>query len=349
MRILLSSHAFSPNIGGLEAVSLMLAKEFVRAGHEVTVVTQTPAGYEAGDFPFIIIRQPSPWVLCRWIRWADLVFHSNISLRTAWPLCFICRPWVVVHHGMIPKSGGIRGLKGRIKHFILRWATCIAVSAAVADSFDTPAVVIPNPYDTEIFRSLPGIRRDQDLVFVGRFVSDKGLPVLLQALVQLRERELRPSLTVVGDGSEKAAWCRLADDLKFLQQVRFVGIRQGNALAKLLNAHRIIAIPSLWNEPFGIVALEGVACGCVAVGSEGGGLKEAIGPTGLTFPNGDVAALAACLERMLTDSDLVTRCQKAAPDHLTQHRPGLIAGRYIEIFEAALRKARSRRHRAGDC
>ncbi len=42
----------------------------------------------------------------------------------------------------------------------------------------------------------------------------------------------------------------------------------------------------------GIVALEGIACGCVVIGSQGGGLKDAIGNCGLTYPNGDVAALA---------------------------------------------------------
>ena len=43
----------------------------------------------------------------------------------------------------------------------------------------------------------------------------------------------------------------------------------GAALAALLNQCRILVVPSLWAEPFGIVALEGIACGCVVVGSAG--------------------------------------------------------------------------------
>jgi glycosyltransferase involved in cell wall biosynthesis len=52
--------------------------------------------------------------------------------------------------------------------------------------------------------------------------------------------------------------------------VDFVGTKTDHELVKLLNTHQIMVVPSLWNEPFGLVALEGVACGCVlSVPSEG--------------------------------------------------------------------------------
>ncbi|HAK07451.1 MAG TPA: glycosyl transferase family 1, partial [Spartobacteria bacterium] len=49
MKILLGSHHFSPSIGGIETVSDLLAREFVKLGHEVRVITQTLG---ENDFPF---------------------------------------------------------------------------------------------------------------------------------------------------------------------------------------------------------------------------------------------------------------------------------------------------------
>jgi glycosyltransferase involved in cell wall biosynthesis len=172
LKILLSSFSFHPSIGGLEAVSLILAREFVRAGHEVTVITQTPEGTEANGIPFVVIRRPSPRILSRLVENADVVFHSNISLKMAWPLLFIRKPWVVLHHGYIPRSG-LLGIKGAVKRFVLQWAKGIAISEAVAADFDSPSVVIQNPYDAETFHEIPGIKRNKELVFVGRFFSPK--------------------------------------------------------------------------------------------------------------------------------------------------------------------------------
>lgn len=339
MIILLSSLFFHPNIGGLEAVSLMLAREFVRAGHEVTVITQTPEGTEADDFPFAVIRRPSPRMLFRHVENADVVFHSNISLQLAWPLLFIRKPWVVLHHGYIPRSGFL-GIKGEVKRFVLQWAKGIAISEAVAADFDSPSVVIQNPYDAETFHEIPGMQRNKELAFVGRFVSDKGLPVLLRALAQLGKQGLWPGLTVVGGGPEEAIWRRLSGELGQAAQVNFIGVKRGRELAEVLNAHKVLVVPSLWNEPFGVVALEGMACGCVVVGSEGGGLKEAIGPGGLTFPNGNIEVLADCLKKALYDAETIARCHSAAPAHLARHQPGPVAGRYLEVFSNAVLRGR---------
>jgi glycosyltransferase involved in cell wall biosynthesis len=336
MKILFFSHAFYPNLGGLESVGLLLAREFASVGQEVVVVTQTLTDGDDLDFPFKVVRHPHAKSLLRLTAWADVVYHHNISLQTAWPLMLVRRPWVVSHHGWLPRGFNQLGIKGAFKRLVLRSATGIAVSQAVAADYATPCVVIPNPYDDKTFRQLPGIAREGDLAFVGRLVSDKGLPVLLQALRHLAPRGLRPNLTVIGGGPEDKAWRQLALDLGLAEQVRFVGPKRGEDLAALLNGHRVLVVPSLWNEPFGVVALEGLACGCVVVGSEGGGLKEAIGAAGLTFPNGDAPALAQCLEKVLSDQKIVADCLAAAPEHLNLHQPSRVAQRYLAVLSESI-------------
>jgi glycosyltransferase involved in cell wall biosynthesis len=345
MNILVSSHVFYPSIGGLEAVSLILAREFARAGHRVTMITKTLGIVEEDKkFSFNVVRRPAPWTLWQHVMDADVVFHNHISIQMAWPLLFIQRPWVVTHGIWIPRSG-FGGIKGAVKRFVLQWAKGVAISEAVAADFDSPSVVIRNPYDAETFHEIPGMQRNKELVFVGRFVSDKGLPVLLRAMAQLGKQGLWPSLTVVGGGPEEAVCRRLSGDLGQYSQVNFIGVKRGRELAEVLNAHKVLVVPSLWNEPFGVVALEGMACGCMVVGSEGGGLKEAIGPGGLTFPNGDIEALAASLKKALYDAETIANCRSAVPAHLAQHQPGTVAGRYLKVFSNVLMRGRH----AGSC
>ena len=339
MRILFSSHTFYPSLGGLEAVSLMLAREFARAGNQVVVITRSPGDENESEFSFRLVRSPSARELLRLTAWADVVFHNNLSLRAAWPLLFVRRPWVVAHHIWLPRGHNLRGITAALKRLVLHKATGIAISRAIADDFASPCRVIPDPYDDETFRHLPEVKRTRDLVFVGRFVSDKGLPLLLEAMQLLVQRGLSPELSVIGAGPEDQAWRKLATKLGLSGQVHFVGIKRGRELAEALNAHRVLVVPSLWREPFGIVALEGIACGCLVAGSEGGGLKGAIGPAGLTFPNGDVAALATAIEQLLGEEKIVDRCRRAAPGHLEKHRPAA----YLAVFDHARCKANDTR------
>jgi glycogen(starch) synthase len=81
----------------------------------------------------------------------------------------------------------------------------------------------------------------------------------------------------------------------------------------------------------------GIACGCVVVGSEGGGLPEAIGSCGRTFPNGDSQALADLLAELLTTDEALMSLRAGADEHLARHRPAEVAKAYLKVFEDATR------------
>jgi glycosyltransferase involved in cell wall biosynthesis len=337
MRILIYSRAFLPQVGGLELNVAHIAALFVRHGHEVAVVTTTP-GRGGDDLPYPVVRNPDFVTFLRWMRWCDVFHHSNVSLRGFWPLLFFRRPWVVSHHSWYRRPDGRIAWQDRLKRALLRRAEgSISVSAAIAADLDTPSVVIANAYRDDLFRVLPDADRSLDLVFVGRLVSDKGMDILLEALHILACWNLRPGLTVVGEGPERPALEAQARRLGLQDHVAFLGAKGGEELVRILNRHRILVAPSRYNEPFGIVALEGIACGCVVVGSSGGGLRDAIGSCGRVFPNGDATALAAALHELLRDPAAMNAYLRAAPAHLAEHTGAHQVRRYIEVFESAAR------------
>ena len=340
MRILLYCPVFHPSVGGLEINVARLAEGLHRAGHEVTLVAKTEhAGPE--PFPFRVVRKPGRRELLRLVRECDVFFQANVSLRGLWPLLFVRRPWVVSHHGWYSRPDRSLAVQDRLKRFLLRWAISISVSQAVADDLETPSIVIGNAYRDDLFRILPDVPRTQDLMFLGRLVSDKGVDVLLDALGLLAERGVRPGLTLVGDGPDRRALEDQARRRGIRDQVRFLGIQHGDEIVRLLNAHRILVVPSRYDEPFGIVALEGIACGCLVIGSQGGGLKEAIGPCGLTFHNGDAARLAALLEEALADTERLLPSAQAVAEHLALHQSDRVVASYLEVLEAAVSGRRS--------
>jgi glycosyltransferase involved in cell wall biosynthesis len=146
-------------------------------------------------------------------------------------------------------------------------------------------------------------------VFAGQVLEHKGLAVLLRALALCR----RPHRLVVcgDDGTPYAAECkRLAATLGLAERVRFLG-RVGHAdlPALLPRLGQVLVVPSLWDEPFSIVVLEGLAAGLAVVASATGGTPEAIthGETGLLFARGSAEELAAALDRLEEDRSLGRR------------------------------------------
>ncbi len=349
MKILLLTHAFYPSIGGLETVARVLAEEFLALGHQVRLVTSTPAevdGRASDDgqmFRFPVCRRPRAETLLELTRWCDVFFQNNISLQTLWPLLLVRRPWIVAHQTWLTRTDGTTGWQDRLKMFLIRFGSPVAISRAVAEPLAVPAEVIGNPYQANLFGLRPDVSRDRPLAFLGRLVSDKGVDLLLEALDLLkRESGLAPALTVIGDGPERGALEAYA--LSHGEQVEFVGPKTGEDLVRCLNAHRVLVVPSRLAEPFGVVALEGAACGCIVVGSNLGGLADSVGPCGLLFPNHDAPALAAALRRALTDETLRAAVAAAAPAHLERHSPRRIAERYLKIFERVRDRRKFPRH-----
>jgi glycosyltransferase involved in cell wall biosynthesis len=338
MRILLCSHFFYPSVGGIEHVSQTLATQFSLAGHSVKVVTTTPES-DGTVFLFEIVRRPSPLHLLKLVHWAEVIFHNNVSLRVYWPLVLVRRPWVVAHHTWIARPNGSIGFQDRLKQFMVRFARNIAVSKPIADHLRVPAVVIGNPYRDDLFRRDPLAVRNRDLIFLGRLVRDKGADILLDALRLLREQNFLPDLTIAGSGPELRSLQLMVEKFQLTEQVVFVGTQTGPALIELLNRHRIIVVPSRWQEPFGMVVLEGIACGCRAIAARCGGLEEAAGGLAVLFEHENHVALACAIKRALSEEFDWEKYWQSSEKLLRPRTARAVAERYLDFLTRAVRES----------
>ncbi len=169
------------------------------------------------------------------------------------------------------------------------------------------APLIGNGFGTEYFKLLPdldkadvlaefglGGGRDPLVSFVGKFTRFKGIDVLLKAAA-IYEKHLTGVQTVlVGHGQLWDEMHRLRDALG-LQGVHFLGHQTQDVLARIYNAADVSIVPSRI-EPFGLVAVEALACGTPVIATNAGGLPDFINEeVGALVPVDDPESLASAV------------------------------------------------------
>jgi len=174
-----------------------------------------------------------------------------------------------------------------------------------------------------------------DVAYIGRLTNSKGVHVLLRALRALPG----VTLTVAGDGPERNALEALAVKLGIEKRVAFVGWIDAAERDRLLARARVFAMPSLWDEPFGIVGVESLAAGVPVVASAVGGIPSWLedGETGLLVPRGDVDELAAALLRLLGDDELRLRLGEHGRVAATRYSLDAHLDALLEAFAAVCR------------
>lgn len=159
---------------------------------------------------------------------------------------------------------------------------------------------------TELIPTSPSVKTRRDrILFIGRLMDLKGVEYLIKATVQAAKTLGRPlTLTIGGDGQERTKLEQLARALGVM--AKFVGWVQTRQKADLMREADLLAVPSLWPEPFGLVGLEAGCLGVPSVAYSVGGIPDWLipGQTGELAP-GDpptVDGLAAAIVRALADS-----------------------------------------------
>ena len=350
MRICIYSHYFWPSIGGIETVSELLAAHLHRAGVQVTVVTQTPHT-QCDTHPYRVVRRPTLLQLRQVMAACDVVHCNGMSVRgllSAWS-CGVAA--IITHHtfnsalprsfgelhAMVMREGLSRPPHAAASSLLMRRAeTNVCTSRFICERLRPPrAVVIYSPI-SRIFRPLPDAQRTDRFAFVGRLVPDKGCHILLRALANCTHRNYQFGLDVYGDGPERHSLELLARESLPPGAVTFHGSATCEALVQAYNRSLAVVVPSVWDEPLGLVALEAMACGRAVIAADVGGLPETVGGRGLLFPRGNAGALADCLIRAAEDSG--SRRQREADGELfgRSFTIDVIGEQYVQLFRKAL-------------
>lgn len=158
----------------------------------------------------------------------------------------------------------------------------------------------------------PLAERRPRILFVGRFVEQKGPLQMIRAFAQVAAKIPGSELVMLGDGPLLEAAGDLARELKV--DVMFPGAASRNQVAEHMQDARLLCFPSTGEEGLGMVLLEAQACGLPVVSTARGGALEAYidGETGINCPENDCDQLALALERCLTDETLFQRMSNAA-------------------------------------
>ncbi len=180
--------------------------------------------------------------------------------------------------------------------------------------------IVPCGTDVDNFQPLSktearqklGLDRDERIVlYVGRFDPRKGIETLVRACERLTHQPESPKfrLVIVGgsdpaaaDGNERARIEGIVNSLGLNAIADFVGMVGHDRLPMYYTAADVCVVPSHY-EPFGLVAIEAMACGTPVIASNVGGLKFTVIPeeTGLLVPAQDVDGFASAIGRILTD------------------------------------------------
>lgn len=157
-----------------------------------------------------------------------------------------------------------------------------------------------------LFSTVPTLRGSghehrRRVVFAGRMVRPKGIDVLIRAA-----RAVDGEFLICGEGRRLDAMRRLARRLGVQDRVSFAGWLGPERLARELAEASVVAIPSLWPEPFGLVGIEAHAAGRPVVASSTGGVEDWLedGRSGICVPAGDATALALAISTLLADPQL---------------------------------------------
>ena len=265
--------------------------------------------------------------------------HNHLCSGPAPVKCQLCASQ---HYG--PTKGlvtafGVRSRESRLRRAV---DVFLPVSTTVEElcriGGDEASRVIPNfiaglpepPGDDPRLAQLPD---EPFVLFFGDATEDKGAWHLAEAYAQLEDA---PPLVLVGR-------CYLPE-LEKRPGVHALGAWPHRLAIEALRRSLFSVAPSLWPEPFGLVALEAAAAGKPIVASDIGGLRDIVvdGKTGFLVPPEDRSALVAALQKLIADPDLRERLGTAAKERAAGFDPATIVPQYEEAYRLAIESRRAR-------
>ena len=245
-----------------------------------------------------------------------LLFHE--PTKTVCPGYFLSRRYKECLRCNSGTEGWLRSLQMLLLTFPRRWlCQHVAVNAPISEHVRKRLEL---PRSEVIYYGIPIASSDEEtrfvipsngsplcFAYVGRLVSLKGLPLILEAAKTLRLAGYNFRLRFIGDGPEQAELKRLTKSLDLENYVEFTGFITGPAFQTAMKDVAAVLMPSVWEETAGLAAIEQMMRGRLVIASDIGGLGEVVDDCGLRFPAGSTRALADCMRSVLDHPETIVR------------------------------------------
>ncbi|HQQ00715.1 MAG TPA: glycosyltransferase family 4 protein [bacterium] len=254
----------------------------------------TPILQQTSPDILLAIEEPYSLITARLLFWCrkrkiPFLFHSYQDLYKRYPPPFCWTQSYVLRHSNLAL------VANRTVEQVLR-----------RKGFTHPVILYPYGIDPVQFQ--PVDRQSSTTIrigYVGRFVPEKGIDLLISALAT---RSGNTRLVLVGDGPARDSLQKLSNTLGIANRIEWIGPVPPGQLPNIYRNMDILVLPSRtmpnWQEQFGRVLVEAMACGVPVVGSDCGAIPEVIGDAGLIFPECDREALASCLNHLIDSESL---------------------------------------------
>jgi teichuronic acid biosynthesis glycosyltransferase TuaC len=375
MRICLYTGSALPKLGGQEAVVDALARQFLKLGHDPTVLAprpRLPLLPNDSSLPYPVIRHPRFFSTQHFVSWYQMfllraarrnqfdVIHCHDVYPTGY-VASLCRsklgiPLVITSHGGDVREGNVRlskpGMRPRFLRAIQAADALISIGKFTTDGFlqlgADPAKIqaIPNGVDLAPFLRQAdrpavldsSIISGKYLLFMGRLSHRKGVDTLLGALAKLPATG-DVELVIAGSGDERSGLQQMIVDLQLESRVRMVGRVEGDQKTYLLQNAMCVVVPSRGWEAFPLVVLEAYAAGRAVVGSRIAGLEDVVieNETGLLAASEAADDWAEALRRARDDQPWLERAGTAAKARAAGYGWERIAGRHVELYQRLVR------------
>jgi len=177
----------------------------------------------------------------------------------------------------------------------------------VNNGFHGKKILIHAPVPAEGKKSYPQASRGKNIIlFVGQITRGKGVDVLMKALALL---QMRFQCFIVGDGHYRSYCENLSRELGLNDRVVFTGFLNPEQIEAYYTNADVLAVSSVWPEPFGLVGLEAMRYSLPTVAFDVGGIREWLshGYNGLICRDISPQALAVNLRKMLSEKEMAAQ------------------------------------------
>ena len=158
--------------------------------------------------------------------------------------------------------------------------------------------------------------KKKEVIFVGRIVKDKGVHLFVDAVSNIYNDFKEWKFSIIGSpklGLNNPDYFSKKIKEKFEDngnRARMLGFINNNSLNKIMQKSSIIVIPSIWEEPFGLVAAEAMSHGIAIISSDKGGLPEIIGKNGILINNINSKSISKELRKLMSNEKELKKFQK---------------------------------------